>query len=550
MATEIFKAPTKHSYKILLFILKPILCIGFICFTNFTIAQTSGTDSTSKIIILKGNSTRFITIDDSTTLRTLAGDAAVKQGNTTLYGDSIVLNSRTQIAEVFGNVHINDADTVNTYANYLRYVGKERKAFLKKNVKLTDGKGTLLTDDLVYDLVSGKATYTGGGKVINGTSVLTSSDAIYYSDTKDVYFKKKVHLVDSKYDIVADSLLYNTAFKIATIISPTIVKTKDGKTIRSKNGTYNLQTGESNFYDRTSISDSTFSAIADKIFYDDKTGISILENRAKFVDSINHIIVTGNRIESNKKENSFLATQKPVVVIVKDKDSTYIAADTLFSGLRKYDSSNKKQLTIVDTVNNKQIINSHPKDSIRYILGYNHVKIFNDSAQAVCDSMYYSTDDSVFRMFRDPILWRDKSQITGDTMYMFTEKQQPKRVYVFNNSMIINIQNPSMYNQAAGRTLNAYFVKGEIDYTRIKGSPAETIFYPQDEDSAYIGMNRSKGDVVDVFFEKRAVKKIKFIQNVDGTLYPIRQIPTDKKYLKNFKWQDVRRPKNKLELFE
>ena len=118
------------------------------------LAQSPLTDSSNRIEIIRGNSTRFITLDDSTSLRTLAGNAKVKQGNTILSGDSIVINSRTQIAEVFGNVHINDADTVNTYANYLRYLGKQRIAYLKRNVKLTDGKGTLLTDDLTYDLAN------------------------------------------------------------------------------------------------------------------------------------------------------------------------------------------------------------------------------------------------------------------------------------------------------------------------------------------------------------------------------------------------------------
>ena len=518
--------------------------------SQLILAQSPVKDSSNKIEIISGNSTRFITLDDSTSLRTLAGNAKVRQGKTILSGDSIVINSRTQIAEVFGNVHINDADTVNTYANYLRYLGKERIAYLKRNVKLSDGKGTLLTDDLTYDLANSIATYKGGGKVINGTTVLTSTDAIYYADTKDVYFKKYVHLVDPKYDIKADSLRYNTLFKIATLISPTLVKTKEGKIIRSKNGTYNLQTGEANFFDRTIISDSASSAIADNIFFDEKTGIGILEGRAKFVDSINHVIAIGNRIETNQKTASFLATQKPVVIIVKDKDSTYIAADTLFSGLRKYDSTTKRNYTKVDTVNNKQIYSKTPQDSIRYVIGYNNVRIFNDSAQAVSDSMYYSTEDSVFRMFRSPVFWKEKNQVKGDTMYLFTQNQKPKRLYVFNNAILINQQNPAMYNQAGGRTLNAYFNNGQIDYSRIKGSPSETIFYPQDQDSAFIGMNRSSGDVVDVYFAKQEVQKIKFVNNVDGTLYPIKQIPGEKKYIKNFKWEDKRMPKNKLELFE
>jgi lipopolysaccharide assembly outer membrane protein LptD (OstA) len=116
-------------------------------------------DSTTPIEIIFARSLRIFTPPNGTELQTLAGNAAVKQGNTILKGDSIVLNPLTGIAEVFGNVHINDADIINTYASYLKYLGKERVAYLKKNVKLTDGKGTLLTEDLEYNLATGIASY-------------------------------------------------------------------------------------------------------------------------------------------------------------------------------------------------------------------------------------------------------------------------------------------------------------------------------------------------------------------------------------------------------
>jgi hypothetical protein len=48
----------------------------------------------------------------------------------------------------------------------------------------------------------------------------------------------------------------------------------------------------------------------------------------------------------------------------------------------------------------------------------------------------------------------------------------------------------------------------------------------------------------------KQLNKIKFVNSVDGTLYPLRTVTDDLKYLKGFLWQDKRRPKNKLELFE
>ena len=108
------------------------------------------------------------TIDSATTIETIAGDVIIKEGLTTFYCDSATINRRTNMVEAFGNIHINDNDSIHTYAQYLRYVGAERIAYLKKNVKLTDKKGTLFTDDLEYNLRTGIATYKGGGRVING----------------------------------------------------------------------------------------------------------------------------------------------------------------------------------------------------------------------------------------------------------------------------------------------------------------------------------------------------------------------------------------------
>lgn len=515
------------------------------------INASTSSDTIRIINIVQGKNLRQKTIDSATILETIAGNVIIKEGLTTFYCDSATLNHKTNVLEAYGNIHINDNDSIHTYAQSLRYVGNERVAYLKKDVRLTDKKGTLYTDELEYNLRTGIATYKNGGRITNEKTVLTSEDGVYYADTKDVYFKKNVHLKDPDRDIWTDSLLYNLKTNIATFIAKTHIVGKDGSVIDTKSGTYNLATGEAIFYDRTYFSDSSRSGVADKIAFDKKSGTLQMEGNAKLVDSINNITVVGGQIFIDTKIDAFLASRKPVMIFYRDGDSTYVAADTLFSGLRKYDSLERKIITQADTLTKTIAVNTNTKDtSIRYFLGFHHVRIFNDSLQAVSDSLHYSTVDSTFKLFGDPVVWNDQSQVTGDTIYMFTENQKAKRLYVFNNGMIINKSNDAMYNQIAGRTLNGYFTNGVIDYVRIKGSPAESIYYPLDDDSAYVGMNRSSGDVIDIYFVKKELNKVKFINNVDGVLYPLKQIPADKKQLKGFKWLDKRRPKNKLELFE
>ena len=85
---------------------------------------------------------------------------------------------------------------------------------------------------------------------------------------------------------------------------------------------------------------------------------------------------------------------------------------------------------------------------------------------------------------------------------------------------------------------------------RVKGSQSESIYYAQDNDSAYLGMNRATGDVIDLYFKKDDLKKVLFVNDVKGKFYPMRKIPDDQKLLKDFIWLDDKRPKNKLKLFE
>ena len=189
-------------------------------------------------------------------------------------------------------------------------------------------------------------------------------------------------------------------------------------------------------------------------------------------------------------------------------------------------------------------------DSSRYFLAFHHVRIFSDSLQSVCDSLFFSARDSAFRLFYDPIIWSGHSQITGDTIYLYTKNKKPARLYAFNKGLIVNRTTQGFYNQITGKTINGMFNNGEIDYMRVKGSQAESIYYAQDNDSAYLGMNRATGDVIDLYFVKQDLQKVLFVNDIAGKFYPMRKIPSDQRYLKNFLWVSDKRPKNRLELFE
>src|SRR5690606_15905874 len=158
----------------------------------------------------------FRRIDSLNQLQMMAGNVVIRQGTTTFYADSAVYNRYTKIVEAFGNVRINDNDSVNIYSDYLHYRTDNKFATLKRNIRLTDGQSTLYTNELTYDVNESIGTYLTGGRLENKGSVLTSKEAVYYGELKDVYFKKNVELTDPGFNLKTEELLYNTETEIAT----------------------------------------------------------------------------------------------------------------------------------------------------------------------------------------------------------------------------------------------------------------------------------------------------------------------------------------------
>jgi lipopolysaccharide export system protein LptA len=489
-------------------------------------------------------------INDSTTLQILSGgDVRLKQGNTLFYCDSCVINNNQHVFEAFGHVHINDSDTSHAYGDYLKYLTDKKVAYLNGNAKLTDGKTTLTTPDLEYNLDTKIGIYSHGGKVVNKKSVLTSQEGYYYTDLKDIYFKKNVVLDDPAYKLRSDSLLYNTNTQTTRFIAETHIVDSSGRTIVTRDGYYDLKQGKAEFGQRPVIVDGKTKITADRIAIDDSTGVSQAEGNAVIIDTAQGTTIVAGQIFRNNKKEAVLATKKPLMIIRQEKDSIYIAADTLFSA-RLSDLHLQKDSLKADSSKEKKKMISDAKDSTdRYLEAYRHVRIFSDSLQAVSDSLFYSFKDSVFRLFNKPVIWSKDSQITGDTVYLFTKNKKPDHMQVFENSMIVNELERGIYNQVKSTRMDGYFIDGNIDSVRAKGF-AECIYYIQDKDSAFVGANRSQSDIMDIYFANSQLNKVVLRSAVKGTLTPMKQVNLKEMRLQHFQWLEDRRPKTKFELFE
>lgn len=505
--------------------------------------------SRGKILeIIRADRQNFQKVDGQGDFLSYAGKVQIKQDRTYFYCDSAVLHQAESIVEAFGNVHINDNDSVHTYSQYLKYLGKEKVAYLKKKVKLTDGKAVLTTEALEYNTFTHIGTYLEGGKVVDGTTVLTSKEGYYYGDTRDMYFKKKVYLNDPQYKVYTDTLLYNTFTQLARFTVPTKIITGT-RTVNTSEGYYDMKNKKAVFGKRPVVNDKDYTLTADDLAFDDATHFGEAQGSVvyKSKDTVNNFAVLANNMKSNNSTGSILATQKPLMIIQQNNDTIYVTADTLYSAKLTELEKFRNVPVITDTSNAPVGKNASDSNSNRFFEAYFNVKVFSDSLQAVGDSLFYSFKDSTFRFFKNPVVWAQENQIVGDTIYLFTENKKPKRFYAFENALAINQVDKNLYNQIKGSTINGIFKDGNIDFVRAKGN-AENIYYTADEQGAFIGVNRSTSDVMDVTFQDRKPYKVLFVRNLQGTLSPIKQVNNAEMRVRGFNWLEAKRPKTKFEL--
>lgn len=536
-------------------------------------------DSANRVVRILDNGRIHVNVKDS--IRYIVEHVVIQHDKTLFKADSVVHNEKLRFLEAFGKVYINDADSVITTSRYLKYYLDTKIAILRKSVNIKTPTGSFSSEEVEYDMNNKIATYNKGANIYSKKTHLTSKAGQYSTNSRDALFTGDVVLRDPEYNMFTDTLYYNSQTELATFVTYTrIVNKKKKQTIETTRGFYDTKRGIASFSEYSIIRDSSRIVAGQKIDYNEENKTLQIENgfikdtaKGQFVsgnsifideknkfrrvlgngvirDTIEGIVITGNEIYEDGNTGRSMATGKPVAIIKQESDSIFIAADTLFSG--KIEAGIKR---VTDTGKNifradtLAAAKEPPSDSAkRYFEAFHHVRIFSDSVQAVCDSLYYSAVDSVFRLYQQPVVWNNENQLTGDTVYLFTKNKKAERAEIFENGFVVNRVQRKFYNQIRGNQMIAYFTNGEMDSLFSKGS-AEIIFYIQDEDSAFVGVDKSEADVIIAFFNNREIYKIKWLNRYSAETTPMKDADHGSLRLKNFSWQEKRRPRSKFELF-
>jgi lipopolysaccharide export system protein LptA len=429
--------------------------------------------------------------------------------------------------KAIGNVLIKQGDTITQTSDYADYDANSKQALSWGNVVLKDPTMTLTTDTLQFDRLNQKLYYQSYATIKDTTNTLKSKVGNYYLENKKFTATTRVTVVNPEHNLVSNHLDYYTNSGYTYLYGPsTITNTENENKIYCERGFYNTKTDISHFVKKAKLYLKERTVEGDSLYYDKRRGFASATNNIQVIDTLQNFITKGDYAEIFEKKDSLFVIKKALAISIVDKDSTFIHGDTL-------------------------LVTGRAKK--RIIRAYHHVKIFKSDLQGKCDSIHTNQETGLTKLYRNPVIWSDQNQITGDTIYLKSNVDTEKldSLKVFNNAFIVSKDSLSMddFNQIKGRNMFGKFEKNKLKNLLVKGN-AESVYYNRNEETSVIEtITKEISSNIEFVFEKGVVTSIKYLKASDGKTYPPSMLPEDVKKLKGFIWRESEQPKKMEDIF-
>jgi lipopolysaccharide export system protein LptA len=449
------------------------------------------------------------------------GNVVFRHEDAIMHCDSAYLFTEQNLVNAFHNIHIEQGDTLNLYGDFLIYDGNKKLAQITGNVKLIDKETVLTTNNLDYNLQTNTGYYINGGNIKNGDNDLESEIGFYYTKQKLFHFRDSVIIHNPDYTIYADTLKYNTVTEIAYFLGPTEIISKDNY-IYCENGWYDTKKNISQFNENAYLTSKGQFLKGDSLYYERETGLGKAFDNVELFDSTQNIILKGRYAIYREEPEYALLTDSAQFMQISDNDTLYVHADTLES--------------VLDT-----------SGLYKMMKAYYKVKIFRVDIQGKCDSLVYLEKDSVFQLFREPVLWSEENQLTADQIDIHLANKRLHYIDLLSSSFIVSQEDTARYNQIKGKNMKGYFVNNRLVRIDVKGN-GQTIYYAKDGPDL-IGINRAESSDIIIYLKDNKVDRINLILSPKATLYPPEGKEDFEKILKGFKWLEKYRPASKTDIF-
>ena len=457
-------------------------------------------------------------------------DALLLRGNVRVRQDGVVFTcnkayffEKENYLKAFGDVQMVQGDTLFLNSKYAEYNGEVKRAYATGNVVMRSPESTLTTDTINFDRNTQEAFYNSYGTITSKENTLKSKSGRYFANEKKFKFLTAVTITNPKYVIKSNHLDYYTNSGHSYLFGPSTITSKENF-IYTEKGFYDTKKNLAHFKRKSYIKYNDRLIEGDSLYYDRNKEFASATNNVKITDSINKGIIKGHYAELYKNQDSMYVTKRAVAINLVENDSVYIHG---------------KKLMVTGKTGN------------RIIRGFNNVRFYKKDMSGKCDSIHSDQKTGLTKLIGKPILWNFDNQMTGDVMHLIGNNKTEKldSLKVLNNAFIVSKDTLGAgYNQVKGQNLYGKFVDSKLHEVDIVKN-TEVIYYMRNDDHELIGINKSVSSKINMILDKNTIDTITMFNQVDGDIYPEKDLPENARKLRGFIWREDERIKTKDDIF-
>ncbi len=539
-----------------------------------------------------------LTYDGNTKIAHLSSNVRFLDRESVLTTNVLDYNMGTKIGTYINGGKIVNKDVTLTSRNGYYFAGT-RDAYFRYNVVVVTPQTTIKSDTLRYNTLTNWTYFYGPTNIKGKEDNLYTENGAYNTKTEYAYFGKKNLYTSGSKSLRGDSLYYDGVAGYGKAVRnivflDTTDKTsmygqlgyyykKDQRTVVTKNAYVGLGTKDSLLVNGVKQPDSLW------------LGADTLETQMVLRSSLKllplPIIRKDNELgEEEPRENAVLdegvppekrtepksakqeAPPKKATLKPKEKDVVPLVAipkaaldslpktdslaiqplvksiDSLKKTVKTKDSTAVKDKLLKKPVL-KDTVKSNPLDTVtaRAIKAYHNVKVYKSNLQALTDSLFYTSADSTLRWYRNPMMWAEGSQQTGDTIYLQLRNKKLNSVQILQNGFTVNVYKDSTkFNQIKGKLMTGFFKDGKLSRMYVDGN-SEYAYFSKTDKGDYDKLNRSISSRIKILFKDSEINEIVPIRDVEGTATPVSEVK-EEVTLTGFVWKPENRPRSKRDI--
>lgn len=458
----------------------------------------------------------------------MTGNIEAVQNGVTIKCNKAYLFDKENYLKAFGNVRINQGDSVQMNSRYAEYDGNKELAFATGDVYLRSPESTLSTDTIYYDKKKQMAFYNSYGTIHNKENTLKSRSGRYYVESKKYVFTSHVVVTNPKAKIETNHLDFYENSGHAYVFGPSTI-TNQGNVIYTENGFYDTKNNIGKLKKNSKITYDNKIIEGDDLYYDQAKNFSRAINNVKITDTINNMVAKGHYAEmyrnTQTRKDSIILTKRAVVITKVENDSLYMHGK-------------------------KILVTGPPED--RIIRAFNNVRFYKTDMSGKCDSIHSSNKNALTKLIGNPIIWNNDNQMTGDLMHLIGNNTTEKldSLKVLNNAFLIQKDTLSKngYNQIKGQNLFGRFENNQLKEVDIVKN-TEVIYYMYNDDNELIGIDKKKSSSINLLLNDNKIETVTSYKDVESLLYPEDEFPENVRKLRGFIWRGDERIKSKDDIF-